>query len=103
MRYRHGEGQVIYTFKGLPQTLSCVKMDSNHRPLGLGIRRHPRQVLCQLSYSRMEQVIGIEPTFPEWKSGALTVVLYPHAPEFLLNLLDSPTVVGSLSFGRLLI
>ena len=82
MRRRRGEGQVIYTFKGLPQTLSCVKMDLNHRPLGPGIRRHPRQVLCQLSYSRMEQVMGIKPTSPEWKSGTLNRCAIPACPIF---------------------
>ena len=36
-------------------------------------------------HHNFEQVMGIEPTSPEWKSGALTIVLYLHL-HFLLRL-----------------
>ena len=38
----------------------------------------------QLSYWRiLERVMGIEPTSPAWKAGALAVVLHPHIPARL--------------------
>ena len=70
MRRRRGEGQVIYTFcYGTPSDPSCVKMDSNHRPVLLNGSH--KTYSDQLSYSRMEQVMGLEPTSSDWKSDAL--------------------------------
>ena len=35
-------------------------------------------VFYQLNYGHMERVMGIEPTYPDWKSGALADVLHPQ-------------------------
>ena len=80
LSYRlHGEGQVIYTLKDSLRPL-CVKMDSNHRPVLLNGSH--KTYSDQLSYSRLEQVMGIEPTSPAWKAGALTIVLHLHYSNF---------------------
>ena len=44
----------------------------------------------------LERVMGIEPTSPAWKAGALAVVLHPHLPVSM-RLKDNTTYYGKLS------
>ena len=70
------------------RTLNIVLLRCVHRKDGTpgGIRTRDLPLRRRLLYpaelqAHMEQVMGIEPTSPAWKAGALTVVLHLHTVQ----------------------
>ncbi len=58
---------------------------------------YPAELLAHVA-GFLERVMGIEPTSPAWKAGALAVVLHPHA-QCGLQIIAYPPVLVNLFLG----